>query len=167
METLDQMAERHRKEMGDVLVNQVHSWKALRDQHGETIPIDVHQQWEQQYGAQRRDALLAAQVAEREAHPLNPMEYRYQDDPQPEPVPAQPEQTVEQKPAMFEQLKQQQQAQEQQRIQDLNEKLMPVVDMEAAAQKRQEEEKKQDIFEQLKRQQEQQERDRRGHEYER
>lgn len=40
MATLDQLAERHSKEMGDVLSNQVHSRKALREHYRETLLIN-------------------------------------------------------------------------------------------------------------------------------
>lgn len=80
METYEQMLERQRLEAGQVMVDQVHSWKALRDQYGETIPEDVHRQWEEQYGAQRQNTLSAWHEAEREAYPLNPIEYRYQNE---------------------------------------------------------------------------------------
>lgn len=84
METFDQMIERHRWEMGELMQAQVYSWKDLiaqYDNDSNKIPIDVYQQWYEQYASPRRDSLLAQHAAEREAYPDNPLDPNHQTSP--------------------------------------------------------------------------------------
>ena len=103
METLNDLYKRHEREMQELMNDQLVSWNALRDKYGPgDFPDEIYQQWNQQYGNVRLNGLQAQQQAELEAYPLNPLEYRYQNEAQqavPASVPAD----------LFEQLKQQQQ----------------------------------------------------------
>lgn len=79
MATLVDMYARHDREMKDLMKDQQISWNVLNERYGKgNIPPDVYQQWDQQHGNTRLHGLRAQQHAELEAYPLNPLEYRYQ-----------------------------------------------------------------------------------------
>lgn len=84
METLDQMWERQRKEMGEFLQAQATSWKALiaqYDNDANKVPHDVYWQWQEQYGTPRRETLLAQHDAENKAYPNSPFDVSHQPSP--------------------------------------------------------------------------------------
>lgn len=146
METLGELYARHDKEMKDLMLNQHASWGALNERYGAgNIPEDVYKQWDEQYGNTPLHGLRAQQMAELEAYPLNPVDVLYENVPYEQPMP---------EPDIFDQLAQKQQ---EQRGQELNEKLSA----EIAARK------EDDIFAELRRQQEQQEREPTGYDPER
>jgi hypothetical protein len=103
MATLKEMYARHERDMKKLMEDQQISWNALNEKYGKgNIPQDVYQQWDLQHGNTRLHGLRAQHEAELEAYPLNPMEYRYQQ----EKAAQKPQAPV---PDIFEQLKQKQQ----------------------------------------------------------
>lgn len=143
MESFNELLARHDQEMKELMERQQVSWKALRDHYGDgDFPADVYQQWDQQYGNVRVHGLRAQHVAEAEAYPVDPREYRYENE-----TPAQAEPEISTFAKMM---------QQQQRSHNLTDKLIPNV--EAG------EQPKKTAFEILEEQQKRQEQERKGFE---
>ncbi|QMW05402.1 hypothetical protein [Spirosoma foliorum] len=110
MATLEDMYARHDREMKNLMKDQQISWNVLNERYGKgNIPTDVYQQWDQQHGNTRLHGLRAQHQAELEAYPLNPLEYRYQQE--------KSQKEKDPTPDIFEQLKQKQQP-----VQDISSK---------------------------------------------